>query len=510
MSKIVTPSTPLWKHILWAAVALLFLYALSQIPNTLIVFVTAWLIAYLLNPVVEAIEGKRIGPFKKCSRGLAVSIVAGILIGIVVAAGAMVMPQLSDQVQRLINLQSTISDPRELPQAINDKVEPILAKLPAEYRDEILSRSTTFVQESASTIGVWVSNAIRWLGTFLGELLSGIFLIMTAFLVSMYMLMTWKGMGEGALTMLPRQYRKEILSLSSKMQLIFGGYLKATIVTSLVCAFATFVSLWAVTFVTGIDFPYKGVVSFVAGLTYPIPFVGVIATSILGGVLGYVAEGSLGFAAIVLITLNVVNTIIDRTVQPKLMSDAMGVSELFVLFAAFAGGEIAGIWGMLLGIPVAAMGKTLFEWFHLNFLNENKEEEEEAAEVLILTEKVEVTEKQTREPESESAQEALSVESHWTPSRPDIPEPVQEPQADAQRVDDGKENSDPSERGPVRPESQNQSEEPTGAANSESQGSEKAGPETESPSEPPTTKPKAKTRASSKRSKGKKKPKDTK
>ncbi len=362
--------TPIWKHILWAAIAILLLYSIAQIPTTLKIFVMAWLIAYLLNPAVEALEGQRLGPIKKCSRAIAVALITTLLVGILVAVASLMVPNLTEQLQRLVNLQSMISDPSELPQAINEKIEPLLAKLPAEYRDEIMERATTFIQESASTIGSWATLVIVWLGNALADLVTGITIVATAFLVSIYMLMTWKSMGQGILEKLPRRYREEILSLSNKMQVIFGGYLKATILTSIACCIATFLSMLVLNLVTGVDFPYKYIISVVAGLLYPIPFIGIIATSILGGVLGYVAEESLAFGLAVLITINVVNMIIDRTVQPALMSNAMGVSELFVMFAAFAGGEVAGIWGMLLGIPVAAMGKTLFEWFHLNFLQE--------------------------------------------------------------------------------------------------------------------------------------------
>ncbi len=59
--------TPVWKHVLWAIVAIVFLWCLAQIPNTIIVFSVAWLIAYLLNPVVDVLQGKRIGPIRQCS-----------------------------------------------------------------------------------------------------------------------------------------------------------------------------------------------------------------------------------------------------------------------------------------------------------------------------------------------------------------------------------------------------------------------------------------------------------
>lgn len=375
-------ATPVWKHILWAVVIFGFLYALSQIPNTLIVFSMAWLIAYLLNPAIDAIQGRKLGPITKCSRGTAVGIVAGLLVGLMLGAGSLALPHLTDQVQRLIALKDTISDPTELPMALREKVEPLLQRVPAAYRDQAMERASTFIQESATEIGAWVSTAVGWIGSFLGQLISGIFLVCTAFLISLYMLMNWHGMAEAFLEKLPKQYRDEVWSLSLKMNTIFGGYLKATILTSLACMVATFTSLFLLTAITGHDFPYKGLVAFVAGLAYPIPVVGIIATSILGGVLGYLPEGDIGFGLLVLVVINVVNVLIDRTVQPKLMSDAIGVSELFIMFAAFAGGEIAGIWGMLLGIPVAAMGKALFEWFHVNFLVVEELTPEERIEVL--------------------------------------------------------------------------------------------------------------------------------
>ena len=102
-----------------------------------------------------------------------------------------------------------------------------------------------------------------------------------------------------------------------------------------------------------------------------------------------------------------VNIIIDRTIQPKLMSDAIGVSELFVMFAAFAGGEVAGIWGMLLGIPVAAMGKALFEWFHLNFLTTD---EPDNAGLLIADSSEASTDPTTEDGESVIARESSSDE----------------------------------------------------------------------------------------------------
>lgn len=420
----VNHATPLWKHLLWAAVTIAFVWALAQIPNTIIVFSLAWLIAFLLNPAIDAIQGKRLGPIKKASRGTAVALVTALLLGILMAAGSWIVPQLTEQVQKLIQVQTMISDPMQLPIAIQEKVEPILAKLPDGLRQEAMERASVFIQEGTSKIGTWVTQALGWLGSFLGELLSGVFIVLTAFLVSLYMLMNWHNMGDAFIEKLPRTYQIEIRSLSTKMNQIFGAYLKATILTSIICMIATFISLTVLVWVTGTEFPYKGLVSFVAGITYPVPIIGIIATSILGGVLGFFTSNSLAFGVAVLAVINVINILIDRTVQPKLMSDAIGVSELFVMFAAFAGGEVAGLWGMLLGIPFAAMGKVLFEWFHAHFLivDEDGKIARRASQGLKIEEEAVATSSEPEptpepSPESEPSSSAPS-EPAKTPEKP--------------------------------------------------------------------------------------------
>ena len=53
----------------------------------------------------------------------------------------------------------------------------------------------------------------------------------------------------------------------------------------------------------------------------------------------------------------------DSVLVPKIMSESVGVSPIGVMFAVFAGGELFGIPGLLLGIPAAALVKVLFKYF---------------------------------------------------------------------------------------------------------------------------------------------------
>ena len=50
------------------------------------------------------------------------------------------------------------------------------------------------------------------------------------------------------------------------------------------------------------------------------------------------------------------------------MADAVGVSPIGVMFAVFAGGELFGLPGLVLGIPAAALVRVLFTYFVLPWI----------------------------------------------------------------------------------------------------------------------------------------------
>lgn len=359
-----------WRGALWLLVLAGAAWFLLNIESTIIAFGVAWLIAYLLNPIVETLEGRRLGPLQQCSRGLAIGIVYLILVGALVAMASLLFPQVSQQVQKLLVLQDVLTDPAQLTAEVQQRVQFLLERVPEQYRQDVYDRATQLVQDSASQVGRWVGQGLQYLAAFIGQLFSGMFLFLTGVIISIYMLQGWRGMGNGFVEMLPLNYQDDARSLSLQMNQIFGGYLQATIITSLACMLATFISILIVDAIFGVSFPFIYLISFVAGITYPIPVLGILASTVLGAVLGFLPENNLAFASTVGATVFIVNNIIDRTVQPKLMSDAIGVSPLFVMFGAFAGGELMGVWGMLLGIPLAAMAKALFVWFHGRFLSE--------------------------------------------------------------------------------------------------------------------------------------------
>jgi predicted PurR-regulated permease PerM len=90
----------------------------------------------------------------------------------------------------------------------------------------------------------------------------------------------------------------------------------------------------------------------------------------------------------VTVAIFVVARIADSVLVPKVMADAVGVSPIGVMFAVFAGGELFGLWGLVLGIPAAALVRVLFSYFVLPWILRAQQAEPEPPPRLLVEEMV--------------------------------------------------------------------------------------------------------------------------
>lgn len=353
---------------LWLAGVAAGIWFLTKIQLTLTIFGLAWLIAYLTKPIVARMEGHRLGPIERCSRGLAVGTMYLVLCAVLVLLGSMAFPAISAQFEGLLSLH-----PEDLAANVQNRAEMLIQKVPEQYRAQLLERLQASAGTISSSVARGVSEGLRLVGAFLADFAAGAAIFVSAMLISIYLLLSWESLYATLIGTVPPKYRGDFETLLARMNQIFGGYLRATIVTSVVCGALTLVALWLYALVAGRAVPYAYVVALVACITYPVPLFGILVASVAALVLGFIPDNDMGTGIMVALVTFVVNLIIDRTIQPKLMGDAIGVSPMFVIFAAAAGGEfMGGLWGMLFGIPLAAMTKAFLTWFHDLFMVDRK------------------------------------------------------------------------------------------------------------------------------------------
>ncbi len=99
-------------------------------------------------------------------------------------------------------------------------------------------------------------------------------------------------------------------------------------------------------------FPYVVMVSVLVGFTALIPVVGAYIGAIVGAIMMLTVSPMKALLFIIFII--VLQQIEGNLIYPKVMSSSVGLPGVWVLAAITVGGSISGIFGMLIGVPIAA------------------------------------------------------------------------------------------------------------------------------------------------------------
>ena len=134
-----------------------------------------------------------------------------------------------------------------------------------------------------------------------------------------------------------------------------GGYVRGQLITSLIIGLFTTAVLLAAGVPNAVAF---GVLAAFADI---IPLVGAFI-AIVPAVVAAFQESSTQ-AVIVLAALLVYQQFEDRFLVPKIYGQTLNLPALVVLVAVLVGGELMGIVGVLLALPVAAAGRVVLDYY---------------------------------------------------------------------------------------------------------------------------------------------------
>ena len=107
---------------------------------------------------------------------------------------------------------------------------------------------------------------------------------------------------------------------------------------------------------------YAVLLGFIIGLFNLIPYFGaIIGVGI--SILITIFTGGITKAAIMAVTIIILQQIDANVINPKIIGDSLNISPLLVIFAVTIGGAYFGMLGMFLGVPVVTVIKMLLEEF---------------------------------------------------------------------------------------------------------------------------------------------------
>ena len=337
-----------------------FLMLVSAFSGIVMICFLAWLLAFIVSPVVDG-AAHRLHIGRGIAVGLVYACVALTLVGLVLAAGSIGITEASNLVNRVDEGTATISGSlASLQKQLGIGTHDVdLAALFRQGESRILPDiKATFGGQSGAIAGTVTS--------IVGTL--SMILILSVFIVS-----DASGLQAKWRRVIPNRYETQLDLFDRSVGRAFRGWLWSQVIL-----IAIQVTL---TIVVGMIFglPYLFLMCLVAALCMPIPFVGP-GLALLPPIFISAAFVPGAFIPVTLV-LFVGQALIMNLAVPRLMKRTSGVHPLVTLLSVLVGAQVAGIWGALFGLPVAAVLSMLANYV----INVQAVQEVEGVDLLEVT-----------------------------------------------------------------------------------------------------------------------------
>lgn len=329
------------------ALVVLLAFALwfaTKIPKTIAIFLIAAFLASAIHPVVKILEERRI------PRVWAITIVYAALIVFTVILLLVIVPMTVDQMQALV---------ANVPNFLNALQTWLLHTQMALHNRfpeaNIPTRIISVQQMGGQRLTELLTFTVTSLGTFAINIATGLFMAFSALILSFFFLLNHQQLADGFAGFFPPSKHDMARNLSSEAVAVFGGYIAGQIIVSGITG-AVIAALTAI-----FGFKFALLLGIISAIGYAIPIIGMLIAQLLA--LALAAPQGPVMVIYVQVVMFVMARISDNVLVPKIMGGSVGVSPIAVMFAVFAGGELFGLPGLILGIPAAAIVKLLWRYF---------------------------------------------------------------------------------------------------------------------------------------------------
>jgi len=325
--------------VLLFALALGFLYVARA---TLIAFLFAIFFAYLLSPLVNRLESVLRG------RVRAIAVIYGLLLVLVVLFFVVVGPKVTREGARLGQAL-----PGLLSQLSSGQIAKQLGeehgwnKKTTELAQSFLVSHSDDITEVAQRIGLRVADVAKqaWL-----------FFVVP--LLSIFFLKDGRSFSDFLLTTVQSRPQREFLeNVLNDLNQMLAHFIRA----QLTLAALTLV-VYSV-FLGSMRVPYALVLGTIGGVLEFVPVVGPLAGAVI--IVSVALLMSYKHWLILIVFLGIWRLLQDYVSSPRIMGESMELHPLAAIFGVMAGGEVAGILGVYLSIPVMASLRIVFRRWRL-------------------------------------------------------------------------------------------------------------------------------------------------
>ena len=303
-------------------------------------FFIAFALAYLLDPLVDRLVSL------KFSRTLSVLVLMSVFFFLALGSVILLVPILSMQAENLA---------KDIPVyvgAFQDWIRPMLDLISGLESAKV----EEFLNEGLSRFGELPMKALQFSGKLVWGSISNLFNIILMIanmviipVVMFYLLRDFDSINKKLLELMPTRFQEKTKDIVLEIDQVLSRFVRGQMMVA---------GLMGLMYSVGLFLCYTPMslsLGMMAGLANLVPYLGLILGFVPSAVMTYIHTQGwlpvLGVAGV----FAFVQAIEGMVITPRVVGDNIGLHPVAVIFAVLLGGELFGITGMILGVPVVAV-----------------------------------------------------------------------------------------------------------------------------------------------------------
>jgi len=312
---------------------------LGRLRTVVYIVVAAIFFAYLIYPAVQRLR-------KYMPLVAAIVLVYALIVAGLVVAALFVVPHVMADGQQLVTRYPGLVE--RFHSILYNPSDPLTAQLPPWMRDELA--------RAPEQLAAWVK--LRGLQVF-GQLvvfLAGTIAIVAIFIVvpmvTAYLLLDLDHIKAMLAAVVPPQRWNATLSLLSDIDGVIGGFIRGQLLVALFVGVLITIALML------LHVPYAYLFGLLAALGDLVPYVGAVLAFLPAFVSSLLGNGWVN-ALLVTIAFVAIFQAEGHLIAPNVVGKQVKLSAFVVIVALLIGAELAGIFGMLVAVPIAGVARVL-------------------------------------------------------------------------------------------------------------------------------------------------------
>jgi predicted PurR-regulated permease PerM len=311
----------------------------ERIGPVAVVIVGAIFFAYLVYPIVRWLN-------RKLHLILAILVVYAVLAALVAIGLSYLIPSISNEVSTLSHQGPSII--AKIQNFLTSPNTPVLGSAPEVVRKELAQLPAQTVAWFQTHSGGAATSAITVLvGTaaFVGALI-------VIPVLGAYLLYDSEVIKRFFMGFIPEKRRSATLSLLGELEEVLGGFIRGQLLVGLTIGIIISVGLMLA------HVPYAILIGAVAGALDLIPYIGPVIAFVPAFAIGY-SSGGIHEAIWVTVVFVLANQLEGHVIAPNIVSRTIKLSPSAIVLAVLVGGELYGVPGMFIAVPIAGIIRVL-------------------------------------------------------------------------------------------------------------------------------------------------------